>query len=724
MPQNLADKIILLVEDEALIAMNEASILEKHGFDVVTAHNAKKAIETAEKQTFDLILMDIDLGRGKMDGTAAAQAILDKQDIPVVFLSSHTEPEVVKKTEGITSYGYIVKNSGETVLLASIKMAFRLHDAHMELKNQKENLREALIKQEQTEEELERYFESSLDLLCIANTDGVFIRLNPEWEKVLGYPVSELEGCSFMDFVHEDDKAATLDAIGRLEDQEEVLSFVNRYRCRDGSYRWIEWRSKPMGLYIYAVARDITERKEHQEEIRIREERFQKTFNLIPDMISIHDPEMNILYSNWQGFAAVPEEKRRAGTKCYRTYRGFDHICPDCRAKTVLETKKAFQEEVKLPDGTWTDIRVIPILDQENNIEMFVEWVRIITKRKEAEIELDSQRSFLSAVLDSLEEAIIICDGEGRIVRFNEAARRVHGLPEKPIPPEQWAEYYDLYQVDGVTPLPMKDIPLYRALTGTNVANQELIVVRSDRDPCHFVCNGKAITAGGGNIIGAVVAMHDITSLKEAEKDLQISLEEKEFLMQELGHRVKNNLMMVSSLISLKDSALGGRADLTDIKRQVEAILLLHEKLDGMERVNNIDFGKYVEELVENLFSFSRKPVKLEIDITDILLPTKQAVPLGLIVNEIATNAVKHGLTDEEEANFSVSLREVPAAGEYILTLSNNGKPFPEGIDLENPSTLGLRLVSALVSQLNGTVELTRAPHPVFTIRFPMGKQE
>ena len=265
MHQNLADKTILLVEDEALIAMSEASILAKYGFEVVTAYNAKKAIETAEKQTFDLILMDIDLGRGKMDGTAAAQAILNKQDIPVVFLSSHTEPEVVEKTEGITSYGYIVKNSGETVLLASIKMAFRLHDAHMELKNQKENLREALIKQEQTEEELERYFESSLDLLCIANTEGVFIRLNPEWEKVLGYPVSELEGRSLMDFVHEDDKAATLDAVGRLEDQEEVLSFVNRYRCKDGSYRWIEWRSKPMGLYIYAAARDITDRKEHQE---------------------------------------------------------------------------------------------------------------------------------------------------------------------------------------------------------------------------------------------------------------------------------------------------------------------------------------------------------------------------------------------------------------------------------------------------------------------------
>ena len=606
-----SEKTILLVEDEVLIAMNEASMLSKYGFEVVTAHNAKKAIETAEKQIFDMVLMDIDLGRGKMDGTKAAQTILNKQDIPVVFLSSHTEPEVVEKTEGITSYGYIVKNSGETVLLASIKMAFRLHEAHIEMKNQKEHLRETLIKQEQTEEEL-----------------------------------------------------------------------------------------------------------------LVSEERFQKTFSLIPDMISIHDPEMNILYSNWNGFATVPKEKRRAGTKCYRTYRGFDRICPDCRAKTVLETKKPFQEEVKLPDGTWTDIRVIPILDRENNIEMFVEWVRIITKRKEAEIELDSQRSFLSAVLDSLEEAIIICDGEGRITRFFEAARQVHGLPEKPIPPEEWAAYYDLYQVDGVTPLPTEEIPLYRALKGAHVGNQELIVVPSHREPCHFVCNGKAIADEHGRIMGAVVAMHDITSLKEAEKDLQISLEEKEFLMKELGHRVKNNLMMVSSLIGLKDTALGERADLYDLRQQVDAIRLLQEKLNRTKGIRDIDIGPYMQDLLENLFSLSRYLVKLEMNIKNISLPAKTAAPLGLIANEMATNAVKHGFTNEQEPKFSVSLTQETAAGEYILTLANNGKPFPENIDLENPPTLGLRLVSALVSQLRGTAELERSPHPKFTVRFPMEGQE
>ncbi len=110
------------------------------------------------------------------------------------------------------------------------------------------------------EEELNRYFGSSLDLLCIADTDGYFRRLNPEWEKTLGYPLSELEGKQFLDLVHPDDLAATIGAVDMLSKQKEVTGFINRYRCKDGSYRWIEWRSFPSGQRIYAVARDITGR--------------------------------------------------------------------------------------------------------------------------------------------------------------------------------------------------------------------------------------------------------------------------------------------------------------------------------------------------------------------------------------------------------------------------------------------------------------------------------
>ncbi|MBF0508730.1 MAG: PAS domain S-box protein [Deltaproteobacteria bacterium] len=111
-------------------------------------------------------------------------------------------------------------------------------------------------------EELDRFFSLIVDLLCIADTQGFFRRVNPAWEKSLGYSREELEGRKFLDFVHPEDIESTLGAMDRLSAQEEIYDFVNRYRCKDGSYRWIEWRSSPdsTGL-IYAAARDITDRR-------------------------------------------------------------------------------------------------------------------------------------------------------------------------------------------------------------------------------------------------------------------------------------------------------------------------------------------------------------------------------------------------------------------------------------------------------------------------------
>ncbi|MFH0725140.1 MAG: ATP-binding protein [Pseudomonadota bacterium] len=117
-------------------------------------------------------------------------------------------------------------------------------------------------------EELDRFFPTALDLYCVADTDGCFRRLNPQWEAVMGYSLAELEGRVFLDFIHPEDLGATVQTVSRLDAQQPVLNFVNRYRCKDGSYRWIEWRSSPRGKLIYAAARDITERIRSEETLR------------------------------------------------------------------------------------------------------------------------------------------------------------------------------------------------------------------------------------------------------------------------------------------------------------------------------------------------------------------------------------------------------------------------------------------------------------------------
>ncbi|BAQ66871.1 PAS domain S-box protein [Geminocystis sp. NIES-3709] len=127
--------------------------------------------------------------------------------------------------------------------------------------------KQAQIQLKRKTEELDRFFSLAIDLLCIANMDGYFIRLNTEWEKVLGYPINQLEGSKFLDYVHRDDLASTLKAMSHLKTGGDIPSFINRFRCADGNYRWLEWRSAPMGNYIYAAARDITQRRKNEEDI-------------------------------------------------------------------------------------------------------------------------------------------------------------------------------------------------------------------------------------------------------------------------------------------------------------------------------------------------------------------------------------------------------------------------------------------------------------------------
>jgi len=150
----------------------------------------------------------------------------------------------------------------------------------------------------QKTEELDQFFNISPDLLRIANTDGYFQRLNPAWERILGYTREELMARRFFDLLHPDDLNRTREVVSTMESQQNVLSYENRYRCKDGTYRWLEWSSAPVGKLIYAVARDTTERKRAEEALQNSEEKFRQFFKNILDYCYIISTEGNILHVN------------------------------------------------------------------------------------------------------------------------------------------------------------------------------------------------------------------------------------------------------------------------------------------------------------------------------------------------------------------------------------------------------------------------------------------
>ena len=234
-------------------------------------------------------------------------------------------------------------------------------------------------------QELDRYFTNSLDLLCIADTDGYFRRLNPEWEKTLGYPTSELEGMKFLDLVHPDDMKATLEVVEQLSRQKDIQNFINRYRCKDGSYRWLEWRSYPEGKLIYAVARDITNRKRAEEALRDSEATLRSLIDATRDALLLIDPEGKILVAN----ETIAQGLGRSLQELVGTCQ-YDYFPPEVAARR----KKAYDKVVRTGQPVhFLDERAerayesygYPVFDREGRVAKVAIFAVDITERRRAE---------------------------------------------------------------------------------------------------------------------------------------------------------------------------------------------------------------------------------------------------------------------------------------------------------------------------------------------------
>jgi len=216
--------------------------------------------------------------------------------------------------------------------------------------------------------------------------------------------------------------------------------------------------------------------------------------------------------------------------------------------------------------------------------------------------------------------------------------------------------------------------------------------------------------------------VQDVTERTKVEEKLKKSLTEKEVLIKEIHHRVKNNLMVISSLLNLQSQYIKDEEAL-DIFRESQnrarSMALIHERLYQSPDLKRIDFGDYIQTLSNDLFhscitDFSR--VKLNINVENLMVDINTTVPLGLIVNELVTNSMKHGLAGKAEGEINIGFHK--KGDEFVLVVEDTGVGFPDDVDFRNTSTLGLQLVNNLTTQINGKIELNRDNGTKFTITF------
>ena len=235
--------------------------------------------------------------------------------------------------------------------------------------------------------------------------------------------------------------------------------------------------------------------------------------------------------------------------------------------------------------------------------------------------------------------------------------------------------------------------------------------------------SSSPLATANGEVPGIVCVAQDITDRKKAEQQIKAALQEKEVLLREIHHRVKNNLQIISSLLNLQSKHIKDDHALNllrDSQNRVQSMALIHQKLYDSHDLVLIDFAEYLRGLASALFSsygLGSQEISLKLSVDNVRLDINTAVPCGLIINELISNSLKHAFL-KSQGEISVDLHpEVDYS--VALTVSDNGRGFPEDLDFRNTDSLGLQLVNTLTKQLGGTIELDRRTGTAFKLKFP-----
>ncbi len=595
--------------------------------------------------------------------------------------------------------------------------------------------------------------------LTVLDTKGTILIWNRAAADLSGYQPEEVIGKNtiwkqlYPDIAYRKNITGTIRRI--IDENKYFEHFESTILTKNGKLKVISWNTRAIpdetGVLstFVAIGTDITERTQAEKALKESEARYSSLFYHNNTVSLLIDPDTGMIV-----------DTNSAACKYYGLTReqltglhifDLNHLPAEKVLRDLSLAKntgeKHFFSNHFLANGERRNVEIFSGPITVEGKPLFYSIIHDITDRKKAEAALKESEHELAEIIDHLPDATLVIDRTGKVIAWNKAIEEMTGVKAEDMVGKGNYEYaipfYGKRRPILVDLVFESEEELDRKYYNVIQKRGDLIIAETDLPtPLGKICTlwGKAspLYDEKGNITGAIETIRDITERKKTEDRLRSfneelergiaertatinkALQEKVVLLREIHHRVKNNLQVVISLLNLQTRQITDEniiKMMQESQNRIKVMALVHEKLYRSEDISHIILSEYIRNLVTILLDFyelDRKVITAKVEMKDITLNIDTAIPIGLMINELVSNSLKHAFPEGRNGEITISVQKA----DHTLTIlyKDNGVGIPEGFDWRNAPSLGLRLVISLVEQLMGTIELNRKEGTEFTI--------
>lgn len=472
--------------------------------------------------------------------------------------------------------------------------------------------------------------------------------------------------------------------------------------------------------------------EEARKQISELKDELKKRDNIIGSMselVAFHNRELRVQWANKAACESVDLPLGKiVGRYCYEIWPRRKEPCKGCPVLKAIKKGCHQEKEMTTPDGRVWLIRGDPVRDEKGKTIGAIEITMEITARRRAEQKMIESEQRYRLIAENTTDYISILDFKGKFIYLSPSHEQMGYKPE------------ELIGKSGLDMIRPEDRKVLMPILSKYMTMKMKDLLRLEKKRASELIKFRfPDTSKKGHILEATVNLvklkkggryhilmisRDITQRELDETKLRASLREKEVMLQEIHHRVKNNMQIIISLIRLQASEIKDPRDSELFKRtqdRIRSMALIHEKLYQSQDLARVNFAKYLESFVVHLFntySIDPRLIKLNLDLEEIKTDINRAIPLGLIFNELVSNSFKHAFPEGRKGEVSISLRGGGKREENVLVVKDNGVGIPEKMDIKKPQTLGLQLVNDLVKQIKGGLSVSKESGTQIEIKF------